>query len=398
MPRFPWLNRNIVGFGLTSFFNDFSHEMTLAVLPMFIQAMVGATRAPIMLGLVIGVANAVSSITKLLTGWVSDKVGHYKIFLVVGYTITPLFVGLIGTAHYIWQVAVYKTISLLGKGIREPARDAWLSKTFTNHSLGKAFGFQRALDTLGAIAGPLVAFFAIRYVEFSSVFFIALIPGLIGVTILILLTKEEPGKGEKFFKEHFFESFRSLPAPFLYFVATRTLFGFGHFNRTLIVLRAQQLFTTETSSTIIASGWAILLYILFNIIRAVSEMSVGYISDTLNRKFVLALLGFGLFGASCLLMVFVTTNVIAWILIFIMAGMSTGTVAVVSRVYSGDLLPTTMRGTGYGLLQTVDGLGILISSVMVGQLWTYYSASLGFAVAAIISFVSMLLLLMHKQH
>ena len=125
--------------------------MTTVVLPSFVQSLVGAQQAPFVLGLMSGIATAVSTIAKLFFGWLTDRTSKHKWFLIIGYTLTPVFSSCIGTAQFAWQLITYRSCAWLGKGIREPARDVWLSKSVDERDYGKAFGLQRAFDTLGEL-------------------------------------------------------------------------------------------------------------------------------------------------------------------------------------------------------------------------------------------------------
>ena len=154
-----WLNKNMIGFCSASFFGDWCHEMTTGILPMFVAQLVGSTYAPIAVGTIQGFADASATITKLLSGWLADRVPYYKPFLIVGYGLAGIFLALIGTAHSIIAVFVYKVGAWFVKGIREPMRDTWIAKIVPPVLYGRAFGLQRAWDTLGALIGPLTVFF-----------------------------------------------------------------------------------------------------------------------------------------------------------------------------------------------------------------------------------------------
>ncbi|MBI2775260.1 MFS transporter [Candidatus Dependentiae bacterium] len=174
------------------------------------------------------------------------------------------------------------------------------------------------------------------------------------------------------------------------------LFGIGNFNQTLLIYRAQEKFTGIGTSSLIGSGWAILFYTFFNIIRATSELGIGSLSDFVNRKNLLAILGFGTFGITSICFMFQPTHAALWFLFFALAGLSTGTVKALEKAYAASLLPENIRGTGLGILQAVDGIGDFISSVVVGTLWSVWSPVIGFAYAAMLSFISMLLFLVRK--
>ncbi|HZW60643.1 MAG TPA: MFS transporter [Candidatus Babeliales bacterium] len=392
-----WLSQTLVGLGLTSLFNDFSHEMTTAILPAFIQQIVSGSEAALIVGIISGVSDAATSIFKIISGVITDRIKRYKPLLIIGYGITPLFIGLIGTACTTFQILTYKTIAWTGRGLREPIRDTWLSYIVSSTYYGRAFGFQRAADTIGAILGPLTAFIALKYVTIRTIFFISLIPGAISLIVLILLTKQEELPQFKNPYKNIFDQFRQLPLPFNYFTFVMFIFGIGNFNKLLIIYRAQERIFGEAHSFITATAWAILLYTLFNCIRALSEFGFGTLSDFYSRTYILSFIGFGSFGvANCLLMSS-SDSLLLWALIFILAGMSTGAVTAVEKAYAGQLLPEHIRGTGFGLLQMVDGVGDLASSIIVGALWRYICPNAGFIYAASLSFIAMIMLMIKKD-
>lgn len=390
--------KNIFGFGLTSCFNDFSHEMATAILPAFIQHLVGTAYAPSMLGLVSGISDAASSLVKVWSGMITDRIKNYKIFLIIGYTLTPLFSGLIGSATYLWQVLFYKTIAWVGRGLREPMRDTWIARIVPPSRYGQAFGFVRAFDTVGAIMGPLTAFFALQYCSLRTIFFLSFIPGIASVLALMLLTKEEKADttlAPRMY--HWKNQLQALPKNFNYFAVIMLLFGLGNFNKIMIIYRAQEVFTGESVSSIVATGWAILFYTFFNIIRSISEYTLGTLSDYMSRKNLLAIMGFGLFGVASVILALAPTTLIPWLIILISAAISTGTITSIEKAYSAQLLPEAVRGTGFGLLQMLDGVGDLASSIIVGLLWSSFSPQSGFIYAAVISFITTVMLILFKE-
>src|SRR6266404_5845644 len=177
-----WLNKNMIGFCSASFFSDWSHEMTTGILPMFIAQLVGPVYAPVALGSIQGVADASATVTKLLSGWLADRVPYYKPFLIVGYGHSGIYLALIGTAHSVMAVFVCKVGAWFVKGIREPMRDTWIAKIVPPVLYGRAFGLHRAWDTLGALVGPLFVFFLLGInVSLPSIFFLSCIPAFFSV-------------------------------------------------------------------------------------------------------------------------------------------------------------------------------------------------------------------------
>lgn len=388
-----WITKDLIGFSLTSLFNDFNHEMTTSLLPAFIEQIIGPLNTPIALGLIMGFADSASTFMKLLSGWLADHIKYFKPILIIGYTITPVFVCLIGTATHIWQVFIYQTLAWMGRGLREPIRDVWLANISTANNYGKVFGFERAFDTIGAIAGPTLAFFTIKLFALKYNFFIAFIPGFISILTIIFLTsnyKRPTTKTET--NIDLKNQILNLPFDFKYFVFTMFIFGIANFNKTLLIYRAQEMLLGSSNSSIISAGMAISLYILFNVIRAISEFGIGALSDYINRKILLAFFGFGVFALTTFILIFVKTQILLWIIIFICAGLSAGTISSIEKSYAAQLLPANIRGTGFGFLQSVDGLGDLLSSAIVGGLWSFISPEIAFIYSTILSIISLILL------
>ncbi|HEV2601372.1 MAG TPA: MFS transporter [Candidatus Babeliales bacterium] len=397
MKKLSWLSKDLIGISFTSLFNDFNHEMTTALLPAFIEQMIGTMHAPLALGIIMGFADACSMIMKLISGWLTNHVRYFKPILVIGYAITPIFTSLIGTALHIWQVFLYQIIAWMGRGLREPMKDVWLSQISSPPDYGKVYGFNRGLDTLGAIAGPTLAFFTIKYCTLPYNFFIAFIPGIISVLTLIFLTSNYKKNTAPLHPITFNEQIAQLPFQFKYFTFVMFVFGIANFNKTLLIYRAQQMFMGQTNISIIATGWTILLYILFNIIRALSEFSIGYLSDYVDRRMLLGIFGFGSFIITTFTLLFAETQIFLWMIIFMSAGLCTGTVTAVEKSYAAQLLPEEMRGIGFGLLQSIDGLGDLFSSVIVGTVWTFLSPQSAFAYSLLVTIVALILMLFVKQ-
>lgn len=173
--KFPWLTRNIAALGIVSFFSDISSEMATAILPIFLVS-IGGTAAT--LGIIEGVSDASISLMKIWAGWYSDAIGKRKPFATVGYILTAIGVGLFSVTFNWYQVLAARLVSWLGKGVREPARDALMVESTQPQYYGRMFGFHRMMDTLGAIIGPLMAFMLIKFMPLRSIFLIALIPRL----------------------------------------------------------------------------------------------------------------------------------------------------------------------------------------------------------------------------
>jgi MFS family permease len=391
MQKGKWLNRNVIAMGLASLSSDASHEMATATLPSFLTELVGSATAPQLLGLITGLSDASSSFVKTFSGWLSDKLKKRKPLVTLGYFLTGIFVGLIAFVKNWFEVLIYRVLAWIGRGTREPPRDALLADSVEKKYYGHAFGFHRAMDTLGAIIGPLTAFFLVPLIAFRNIFLLSFIPGLLAVLAIAIGVKEKTKKSRKKIKG-LIGDIKALPKNFKLFLFIMFIFGIGNFNRTLLLLRAQELLT-PVSGIIIAGSMSILFYTIRNIAQAVADYSVGALSDRIGKKILLAFLGFFLFGVMSLGFIYATTNLFYFIFLFILSGISAATYTALEKAYAADLLPSNVRGTGYGVLHTIDGIGDFVSSFVVGSLWIIISPVAAFAYGAILSFIATFLLL-----
>lgn len=390
-----WISRTLLGFSFTSLFNDFTHEMITAVLPLFVVTIIGTAYAPLALGIISGLSMLARSCADLFGGWLAQRVKNQKIIIVIGYMLTPIFSCLIGTAKYLFLIVLYRVIAWFGRGMREPVRDAWLAEIINRKDYGKSFGFLRAMDTLGAILGPLTAYFAIAHTSVENIFLIALIPGIISILSVIFIVKNYYAKISKK-TGSFAHVWQQLPASFKKFMAIRFLFGIAQFDSVLIILRAQEYITGQKATSIIAAGWAILFYTIFNIMRLMSEFGIGLLSDAypkIGKKTLIALFGFGTLSVATILLTLPIIPLWLWFFIFILAGLSLACVTVIENTYSAELLPRELLPSGYGILLMLIGISALLAGFIVGGLWSYCGPQIGFIYAAITSFIAMLLML-----
>ena len=230
-----WLNRTVLGMGLTSFFSDLGHETASAVLPLFLASL-GAPAAA--LGAIEGVSDGLSSLAKLGAGWIGDRVLHRKPIVVGGYLLTGVATGFFGLATAWPHVLVSRAIGWLGRGVRGPLRDAMLADAVDPRLRGRAFGLERAGDTLGAVLGPAAALWLISALTFRQTFLLTLVPGLVAALCFAILVKEH---GRTLIRpRRFWEALGALPPAFQLFVVAVGLFGAGDFAHTLLILRASQ--------------------------------------------------------------------------------------------------------------------------------------------------------------
>src|ERR1035437_4126485 len=179
LKKFRWLNSTVLGIGLASLFSDWSHEIATTVLPAFLATMGAAAAA--WLGIIEGVADGLSSSAKMASGFYTDKLQRRKPIAVIGYLVTALGTASFGLATSAWHVLLARSAAWLGRGVRTPIRKALLAAAVTKETYGRAFGFERMMDTVGAIVGPVTALglLALLHHDFRLLFVIALLPGLL---------------------------------------------------------------------------------------------------------------------------------------------------------------------------------------------------------------------------
>ncbi len=380
-----WLNRNILGMGLASLFSDMNHEMASAVLPIFLSTVLGAPAFA--LGVIEGVADGVSTFFELWSGWYSDRIGKRKGLAALGYFVTAFSKATFALATNWWHVLFGRTAGWIGWSIRSPVRDALLTESTTQATIGRAFAFHRTLDTLGAILGPLIAMLLMTRVSLRVIFLVSLIPGLCAFFSIVFLVKERPRHPNL---GHPWESLKALPRDFLKFLVPIGLFGVSNFAPTLLILRAQDLLA-PTMGAAMAATFAVGLYTFSNVVYALVAYPIGVLSDRISKRAILSA-GFALFGLLCLGFVFADGRMWALVLLFALSGVYTAIIESSQPALASTLISEHQHGTGFGLMSTVDGVGDFLSSVTMGVLWTAVSPNAGFAAAGILACFSALLL------
>jgi len=395
-----WLNRNVLAMGLTSLFGDAGHEMVTAVLPFFLAVM-GA--GPEALGLIEGFSDGASSFVKSFSGYMSDKIGKRKPMMSIGYALTGIFTPLIAAATSWLQVLGLRVTAWLGRGARGPPRDALLADSVPSQATGRAFGFHRAMDTIGAIIGPASALFLLTFLNYHQIIAVSVIPGLIAFFIVVLFVREAGKKpspsgpivsthGDVVVKDKgFVKSIRTLPRSFKLFLIGVGVFGLGNFANSLFTLRAQEVLAPQVG-VLQASAIAVGLYTLLNVAYAASSFPIGALSDKIGRRRILAA-GYFISAITCLGTAFLIPDFLVLVLLFLLAGFFTAITDTIEGTAAADLLPTESRGTGFGVLQTVNGIGDFASSVAVGALWALTSPVVAFGYASLLSAVGGIILL-----
>jgi len=383
-----WLNRNVAGMCVTSFCADVGYEMVLAVLPGFAQAIGLAASA---LGWIEGSADALASFVKLGAGWYSDRIGRRKEIVTLGYFLSGTALSILAAAAAWPLILLGRLVAWFGKGIRGPLRDAMLSDAAPAGARGKVFGLHRAADTVGAVLGPLAGVWLLTVLPRTSssapyrgIFLLSLVPGLVAVASMVLLVREarlQPNPALRLG-----QSLRTLPHAFLRLLRGVGLFGLGDFSHTLLVLAAASLLT-PAHGAMRAGQIAALLYALRNGTYAAAAFPAGALADRMSKRSLLAAgYAMGALTAFAAAALFVAHNAgLVWlILLFAWGGAYIGVEKSLEAALTADLVPAETRGTAFGLLGSVNGVGDLVASALVGMLWTHVSPATAFGAAGLI--------------
>lgn len=384
-----WLNRTVLGVGVTSLFSDWSHEIATAILPAFLST-IGA--GPAWLGAIEGIADGLSSFAKLSSGHYTDRLKKRKPLAVFGYAFTALATASFAFATHAYHVLFGRAAAWLGRGVRSPVKKALLAADVAPGAYGRAFGLERLMDTVGAIAGPLTALWLLRVTNhnYRAVFLWTLLPGMIAVLGFWLLVRERPFEARK--KVTFIAGLRGLPANFRKFLLGVGVFGSGDFSHTLLILYASRMLAPAHGMARAAS-LAVGLYTLHNVFYAGSAYVSGWISDIVpHRKAILAG-GYALAGVTAIFLS--TTPASLWLLggLFVLAGIYVGTEEALEDSLAAELIPREQHGMAFGTLAAVNAVGDFLSSLMVGLLWSAVSARAAFSFSAVLFFAGALLIL-----
>ncbi|MGD1088184.1 MAG: MFS transporter [Verrucomicrobiota bacterium] len=386
--KFRWFNRTVLGIGLASLFSDWSHEIATAVMPAFL-ATFGAAAA--WLGLIEGVSDGFSSFAKMASGFYTDKLQRRKPIAVIGYLVTALGTASFGLATAAWHVLISRSLAWLGRGVRTPVRKALLAAAVTRETYGRAFGFERMMDTVGAIVGPATALILLGALQhnYHTVFLLTLVPGLCAVGVITFFVREKERKPVSYIS--FGERLRSLPQPYRKFVVAVGLFGAGDFAHTMLILLATQKLTPAFGAARAASI-AVGLYLLHNIFYASAAPVAGWLADKFKKQFVLAF-GYSLALALAVCVIVLPAGIWMLGLIFLLGGTFNGIVETLEDSFCAELVGEEHHGMAFGVLATVNGVGDFLSSIIVGVLWTAFGTGVAFGYSALLFGLGALLVL-----
>jgi MFS family permease len=373
-----WFTPGVRWIGAASLLSDLGHEVTTALLPRFLASLGGSAA---MLGIVEGVADAMAGVARLGGGALADDPDRRRAVAIGGYSSTAVLSGLIGAATSVWQVAVLRTGAWTARGLRVPSRNALLADATLRETYGRAYGFERMMDNLGAIGGPILALALVAVFSVRTAILLSIIPGLLATFAIIYALRHLP-KLTRHEQQPIRLRIRSVVSAGLGRLMLVVLaFELGNVAATLLILRATELFTpAEGAET--ATRIALLLYIAYNVAATLASITAGHASDRTNARLVLAggvlafLIAYGLFAAT-------GPHVPILVVAFVLAGIGIGCVETAEHAAVAAATPEHLRGSAFGLLAAVQSFGNLAASGVAGLIWTIGSPEAAFLYVAV---------------
>lgn len=373
------LGRNVIALGVVSLLTDVATEMMYPLLPLFLSGVLGASAS--FIGTIEGAAESTAAFLKLASGWWSDRVRSRKPLVVWGYGIASFVRPLTAAAGSAWQVLAIRVSDRVGKGLRTAPRDALIAESVDASVRGRAFGFHRAMDNLGATVGPLVSFAILTWWHTSLrlVFWLTLIPGALAFLVLVLVVREVPGAVRPERRDGGAPVLSTrMPARFWVYLGVVFVFTLGNSTDAFLLLRSAQLGVPVALAPVL---WAV-----FSGVRALTAMPGGALSDRIGRRplivggWLLYALVYLLFGAA-------SRAWEAWALFALYAGyygMTEGT----ERALVVDLVPAERKGTALGWYNLAIGVGALPASLLFGAVWDRFGAPAAFRMGAALAGVA----------
>ncbi len=348
---------NIIILGITSLLTDISSEMIYPILPIYLVTQLGV--GPAILGLIEGIAESLSSLLKVFSGYFSDKIKSRKPFAIFGYASSTLGKFFLYISVNWWFVLAGRVIDRFGKGIRTAPRDALIADSAKDKKKGAAFGLHRAMDTLGATIGVFGVYLLITKYKgtFKNIFLFSLIPAFLGVLFLFLVKEKKSQAQSSPAKIQF--NWQALDKRLKLFLIFTLIFTLGNSSNQFLLLRAKSLGSPLPQ--------VILFYLVYNIIYGLVAYPASRLSDKIGRKKLLVL-GYLFYGLVYLGFAMNKSINNFWFL-FGVYGLYIGFTEGVEKALVADIAPADLRATAIGLHATLVGIGLLPASLLAGMLW-----------------------------
>lgn len=395
----PSTDRNIYVFGATSFLNDTASEMAYWVLPAFLVSL-GA--GPAQLGLIEGLAESVASFAKLFSGYLTDHIDRRKPLVVSGYFVANAVKPLLAVVGAWWHILLIRFADRLAKGVRGAPLDVMVAESVPKERLGSAYGLIQSLDSAGAIAGPLVALALLARFGIRGVFLAAAIPGALCVLVALFGIREtkqthvsqnpqdmrppDVSSGSRNSRS------TQLPGAFYFVLVAVTLFSLGNSSDMFLVMRAQ--------SVGIRVALAPLLGLVFNITYTLGSWPAGWCSDVFSRRGIsrrwIAAAGYLIFAAVYFVFGRAPSTLAIWIMMAVY-GLHYALTQPVLKALVVEAVGPDVRGRALGVYFFASSVATLAASLITGELWKVYGASVPFYFSAGLAAVAAMLLVIGPQ-
>ncbi len=386
-----WFNPGVRSIGLASFLSDVGHEIPTSLLPSFLTVTLGAPASA--LGLIEGIADGAAGVAKLGGGALADDPERRSKVAVGGYVTTAVLSSAIGLATAPWQVLVLRTGAWTARGVRGPARNAVLADMVPPEAYGRAYGFERMGDNLGAIVGPLLAIPLIALIGVRPAMLVSIVPGLLAALAMFAAIRRVRRPTERERRPIRLQVRPVLRGGLGRLFAGMGAFEFGNCAATLLILRATELLEPGRGQDRAASI-AVLLYVAYNVAATLTSLPAGHLGDRRGTRLVL-LGGAGAFLAAYLVFAGSGANIPALAAGFVLAGVGIGAAETAEHAAVATRADEAIRGSAFGLLAALQSAGNLAASAVAGILWTAFSPTVAFIwlaawmLAAVLAFLTM---------
>ncbi len=423
----------VIMLGLVSLFTDAASEMIYPLIPVYVAALGSGA---IILGIIEGVAETTSSLLKLLSGMISDKIGKRKLLVLIGYSLSSLIRPLTGIVSSAWEIVIIRMFDRVGKGIRTAPRDALIAASVHESIRGKSYGFHRAMDHTGAVIGPLLAIVTLLLIfSFTGIsdsltalrwtFLLAVIPGIMAVAVIIFFVKESAPKIRN--SGPLSLSLKSFDRNFRNYLLIVILFTLGNSSDAFMLFRIEEAISASGAVVKIVSGipflnnivshfgdevqqakvinilFLPLIWAFFHVLKALFSTPLGSLSDRIGRKKVInagwIIYAFVYFSFAMLVYLSPDMQVIATFILFAIYALYYAFTEGAEKAFVADLVGEEKRGTAFGLFSFSVGLGALPASIIFGFLYSWfdklipgYGGTVAFGFGGTIALVSVILL------
>ncbi|MFG2983096.1 MFS transporter [Streptomyces sp. NPDC048258] len=373
-----WLTPSVKGVGSASFLADVGHEIPTALLPSLLTSTLGAPAAA--LGAIEGISDALAGAARFGGGVLADDPARRRKVAVGGYATTAVLGAATAGATAVWQVGLLRAAAWTARGLRVPARNALLADIVPAKAYGRAYGFERMMDNLGAIFGPLLALGLVAWLGVQWAIGLSVIPGLLAAGAIVYAIRKTPRPTSRDKVPLKIRIKPVLQGDLGKLLGAVAAFEVGNVAATLLILRASDLLAPEhgtKTATTIALG----LYTAYNVAATIASVPAGRFSDRLGTRGPVVVLAGGVaaFALSYGLFIIDATTVALLVIPFVLAGVGIGAVETAEHSAVAALAPKGLRGSAFGMLATVQSLGNLAASTIAGLLWILVSPTAAFA-------------------